>query len=61
MYIQRKKKTHRSTTDFVFQMSTRPTSWYSKLQHSIFISTGESEYYGIEECSKQCVWNRNIS
>jgi len=41
-------------------INSAPTSWYSKLQHCVFVSTAESEYYGIHECARHCLWYRNI-
>ena len=41
-------------------INSAPTSWYSKLQHCVSVSTAESEYYGIHECARHCLWYRNI-
>jgi len=41
-------------------MNSAPTSWYSKLQHCVSVSTAESEYYGIYECARHCLWYRNV-
>ena len=41
-------------------MGNTPTSWYSKLQQCVAVSTAESEYYGIDECAKCCLWYENI-
>jgi len=41
-------------------MNSAPTSWYSKLQHCVSVSTAESEYYGIHECARHCLWYRNV-
>lgn len=54
------KSTRKSTTGFLLMMGTSPTSWYSKLQHCVAVSTAESEYYAIDECSKCCLWYENI-
>jgi len=54
------KGTRRSTTGYIMMMNTAPTSWYSKLQHSVSTSTAESEYYGIHECARHCMWYKNI-
>jgi len=53
-------ETRRSTTGFLITIGNVPTSWCSKLQHCVAISTAESEYYSISECGKQCVWYLNI-
>eukprot|EP00833_Pecoramyces_ruminatium_P018359 jgi/Orpsp1_1/1192391/evm.model.d7180000092864.1 len=54
------KETRRSTTGFTMLMNSAPTSWYSKLQHCVSVSTAESEYYGIHECARHCLWYRNV-
>ena len=41
-------------------INTAPTSWYSKLQHCVATSTAESEYNGLHECSKHCLWYKNL-
>jgi len=41
-------------------INSAPTSWYSKLQHCVSVSIAESEYYGIHECARHCLWYRNI-
>jgi len=30
------------------------------LQHSVAISTAESEYYSLNECALKCMWLRNL-
>jgi len=52
--------TRRFTTGFLMLINSAPTNWYSKLQHCISVSTTESEYYGIHECSRHCLWYKNI-
>jgi len=54
------KDTRRSTTGFLMLINSAPTSWYSKLQHCVSVSIAESEYYGIHECARHCLWYRNI-
>eukprot|EP00833_Pecoramyces_ruminatium_P000880 jgi/Orpsp1_1/1174912/evm.model.c7180000051932.1 len=54
------KETRRSTTGFLMLINSAPTSWFSKLQHSVSVSTAESEYYGIHECARHCLWYKNI-
>jgi hypothetical protein len=41
-------------------INSAPTSWFSKLQHCVSVSTAESEYYGIHECARHCLWYKNI-
>ena len=31
-----------------------------KLQNCLASSTAESEYYGIVECTKECLWLKNM-
>ena len=40
-------------------INSAPTSWYSKLQYCVSVSTAESEYFGIHECARYCLWYRN--
>ena len=54
------KETRRSTTGFLMMINSAPTSWYSKLQQCVSVSTAESEYYSIHECSRHCLWYRNM-
>jgi len=54
------KETRRSTTGFLMLINSAPTSWFSKLQHCVSVSTAESEYYGIHECARHCLWYKNI-
>ncbi len=54
------KVTRRSTTGYLMLINSAPTSWYSKLQHCVSVSTAESEYYGIHECARHCLWYKNI-
>lgn len=54
------KETRRSTTGFVMTINSAPTSWFSKLQHTVAVSTMESEYYGIHECAKHALWYKNL-
>jgi len=53
-------ETRRSTTGFLITVGNTPTSWCSKLQHCVFTSTAESEYYILSECSKHCIWYLNL-
>ncbi len=54
------EKTKRSTSGFVIFMDETPITWYSKLQHTVSISTAESEYYSLNECALKCMWLRNL-
>jgi len=53
-------ETRKSTTGFVVTMGNGPTSWYSKLQQCVAVSTAESEYYALNECARQCMWYKNL-
>jgi len=52
--------TRRSTTGYIHFMGNGPTSWYSKLQKCIALSTAEAEYYGLCECAKRTLWYNYI-
>jgi len=54
------KSSRRSTSGYIIKIGSAPISWSSKLQHCVSTSTAESEYYSLCECSKQCVWLKNI-
>jgi len=41
-------------------INSGPVSWYSKLQNTVAVFTVESEYYGIHECARQCLWYKNL-
>ena len=46
--------------DSLWCLEYTPTSWYSKLQHYVFTSTAEAEYYSLSECVKHSLWYRNF-
>eukprot|EP00833_Pecoramyces_ruminatium_P015872 jgi/Orpsp1_1/1189904/evm.model.d7180000075388.1 len=54
------KETRKSTSGHVVLIGSGPTSWYSKAQHCISLSTAESEYYSLVECAKECLWYKNL-
>ena len=54
------EETKKSTTGYLLTMGNSPTTWYSKLQHCVSISTAESEYYSINECASHCLWYINL-
>jgi len=54
------KESRRSTTGLIITIGNTPISWSSKLQHCVSTSTAESEYYSLSECSKQCIWIKNM-
>jgi len=49
-------ESRKSTSGFVIMIGDSPTSWCSKLQHSVSTSTAEAEYYSLSECGKQYMW-----
>ena len=51
--------TRKSTSGFLTMMGRTPTSWFSKLQHYVSISTSEDEYYSLSECTKHSLWYKN--
>jgi len=54
------KDSRRSTSGFMITIGNSPISWSSKLQHCVSTSTAESEYYSLSECSKHCIWIKNM-
>ena len=53
-------QTRKSTRGFVVTMGNGQTSWYSKLQQCVAVSTAESEYYALNKCTRQCMWYKNL-
>lgn len=53
-------ETRKSTTGYLIMMGNGPTTWYSKLQKCISVSTAESEFYSLDECAKHCMWYQNL-
>jgi len=53
-------ESRKSTTGYIIKIGSGPTSWYSKLQHCVSVSSAESEYYGINECARHCLWYENV-
>lgn len=47
-----------STTGWVFEMAGATSSWSSKLQHSVLISSTEAEYYTASGCAREAIWMR---
>ncbi len=46
----------RSTTGFVFKFRGGPTSWSSKLQPTVALSTIEAEYMAAAEVAREAIW-----
>ncbi|GKA61120.1 retrovirus-related pol polyprotein from transposon TNT 1-94 [Tanacetum coccineum] len=46
----------KSTTGYVFTLSSRIVSWVSKLQSFVAMSTTEAEYVAAAQASKEAVW-----
>ncbi len=46
----------RSTTGFVFMMGGGATSWTSKRQPTIALSTTEAEYMASTQATKEAIW-----
>ncbi|GJV18872.1 gag-pol polyprotein, partial [Tanacetum coccineum] len=47
----------KSTTGYVFTLSSRIVSWVLKLQSVVAMSTTEAEYVASAQASKEAVWN----
>ena len=52
--------TLRSCTGFIFNICSGAVAWQSHMQHSIALSTAESEYMSINDCGKTAVWLRGL-
>jgi hypothetical protein len=50
--------TRQSTSGYVFFMAGGPVSWKSSRQHSVTLSSTESEYYGLTNAAKEASWLR---
>ena len=50
----------RSTTGYVFKLGGGATSWRSKRQHSVVLSTAESEYVAACEATREAMWGRSL-
>jgi len=50
----------RSTSGFLMLFNSAHISWFSQLHHYVSVSTAESDYYGMTEYARHCLWYRNI-
>ena len=50
--------TRQSTSGYVFFMAGGPVSWKSARQHSVTLSSTESEYYALTNAAKEASWLR---
>ena len=50
--------TRQSTSGYVFFMTGGPVSWKSARQHSVTLSSTESEYYALTNAAKEASWLR---
>ena len=48
--------TRKSTSGYVFAVSSGAVSWCSKLQQIVALSTTEAEYILVAEASKEAIW-----
>ncbi|KAL3697894.1 hypothetical protein R1sor_011970 [Riccia sorocarpa] len=54
------KQTQRATCGFLFKSGDSPLSWHSKRQTTVALSSTESEYQALQECTKEVCWLRSI-
>ena len=54
------KDSRASTTGFVNDINSTPVSWRRKKQTIISLSSAESEYIALSECTKQVTWLRKL-
>ena len=52
--------TRKSTSGYVFMMSSGAVSWSSEKQRSVALSTTESEYIAAAQAVKQLIWLRQL-
>ena len=50
----------KSTSGYVFMLRHGPICWSNKKQHTISLSSAESEYKGAVNAATQCVWLQDI-
>jgi hypothetical protein len=53
-------ETRKSTSGYVFHLSTGVFSWSSKKQQVVALSTAEAEYIAATNCATQAVWLRRM-
>lgn len=50
----------KSTSSYVFTLSSSCISWKSRLQHIVALSTTESEYIATTKAIKEALWLRGL-
>ena len=55
-YVKRYDDTRRSSTGYVFKLSSRPISWCNKKQPTRSLSTREAEYKEVARAAQECTW-----
>ena len=53
-------KHHKSTTSYFTMLAQEITSWLSRKQKSVALSSTETEYMALSDCSRQLVWTSNL-
>lgn len=53
-------ETRRSTTGYVFLLSSAAVTWNSRRQHSVALSTTESEFVAASEATKEAIWVKQL-
>ena len=46
----------KSTSDYIFMMNNGPVTWSSRKQSIVALSTMESEYIALSECTKEAIF-----
>jgi hypothetical protein len=54
------KDTRRSTSGYLMNIGSAPTSWRSTLQNEVAQSSSEAEYRAVAEVTKEVMWYRNL-
>ena len=50
----------KSTTGYFTMLAQGITSWLSRKQKSVALSSTEAEYMALSDCSRQLVWTSNL-
>jgi len=53
-------ETRSSTSAYVFFLFSAPITWKSSRQHTIALSSTESEYYGLTNAAKEAIWLQTL-
>jgi len=53
-------KTRTLTSAYIFFLFGAPITWKSSRQHTIALSSTESEYYGLTNAAKEAIWLQTL-